>query len=378
MKPMELAELHYKAMAMADEADMLKKEGQKDDACKLYAEAFYIETDAAHLAVGKIGEPTESILIKSAAFLAFDAQLFRESEKMVGWALSRDLPEEIAEEMRDLLENLHFARHLQVKGVTLSDNELQISVAGRGVAHGMAREDDINDRIATFKKLTIRTTERTKGVPFRRNGQPSKEVKSFCESYLSVSRAASFAVTMRLGQVGMHNLAPDFPIQANVIVDDIATNLSLVNAGDLKTLQQRIKDTSYFENFVNLAKEFAPDGDGVNLVGITYMQAGKERPVELTRQKKDYKQLISETHELAIASREGPNKSDAVNTTITGVLSAADSTSEKVKILIDKKKIDVNVPDGLTDIVRKYFDENVVIDIRQESDKNTLLSIDLA
>ena len=81
---------------------------------------------------------------------------------------------------------------------------------------------------------------------------------------------------------------------------------------------------------------------------------------------------------MAIASHEGPNKSDAVNTTIMGVLSAADSTSEKVKILVDKKKIDVNVPDGLTDIVRKYFDENVVIDIRQEKDKNILLSIDLA
>ena len=74
---------------------------------------------------------SSSVLVKSAAFLAYDGGLIRESEQMVGLALSRNLPEEIAEEMRDLLENIHFARHLRLNGVTLSDNEVQIVVARR-------------------------------------------------------------------------------------------------------------------------------------------------------------------------------------------------------------------------------------------------------
>lgn len=376
---MKLTELHNKAMELADDADLFMHSGEKQKAIDLYAEAFHLEKDAACEAANEgVGEPTESILLKSAAFLAFDAKLYRESEKMVGLALSRDLNEDIAEEMRDLLENIHFARHLRLRDVTLSDNEIQISVAGRGVAHGMVREDDINERIAIFKKLAIRTTERTKGVPFRKSGQPSKDVKDVCESYLSAARAASFAVTMRFGQVGTNNISPEFPTQANALVDDIATNLNLANSGDLKALQNRIKDASYFENFVSLAKEFAPDGEDVNLVGITYMKDGLERPIQLTRQKKEFKPIISEVHSICDAIRGEQSKSEITNSQITGTLSAADSTTDRLILLIDKSKITVSVPEGLTDIVRKYFDELVTISVRQEGEKRTLLSIDIA
>lgn len=375
---MNLIELHNKAMELADEADLQIRLGNTEAAQKIFADAYALEKEAGFGAIQQhVGEPSESILIKSAAFLAFDAKLYRESEKMVGVALSRDLPEEMAEELRDLLENIHFARHLRVKGVTLSDNEIQISVAGRGVAHGMVREDDINDRIATFKKLTIRTTERKMNLAFRKSGQPSKEVREICESYLSVARAASFAVTMRLGQIGMNSISPELPTQANVIVDDIATNLSLANQGNMTALQERIKDTSYFENFVSLAKEFAPDGDEVNLVGITYMKNGKEEPVQLTRQKKDYKAIISEMQLLCEVVNGEQIDTEASIEPIQGVLSAADSTTEKVVLLADKTKFNVNVPDGLTDIVRKYFDETVTVTVRKEGTKRTLLSIDI-
>ena len=375
---MDFVELHNKAMEVADTADICMRAGEKEKAQNLYAEAFNLEREASYEAVHhQVGEPTESILIKSAAFLAFDAQLYRESEKMVGLALSRDLTDGIAEEMRDLLENIHFSRHLRVKGVTLSDNEIQISVAGRGVAHGMAREDDINDRIATFKKLAIRTTERAKGVPFRKSGQPAKEIKDMCESYLSVARAASFAVTMRLGQMGINNLSPEFPNQANVLVDDIATNLSLANSGDLKALQDRIKDASYFENFVSLAKEFAPDGEDVNLVGITYMKDGKELPIQLTRQKREFKPVIDEVRSICDVIKGEQTKAETKIIQISGTLSAADSTTEKLILLGDKTKVNVSVPDGLTDIVRKYFDEMVTVTVRQEGEKRTLISIDL-
>lgn len=375
---MDIVELHNKAMEAADSADMFLHSGNKEKAQNLYEEAYFFERDASNEAVQQhVGEPTESVLIKSAAFLAFDAQLYRESEKMVGLALSRDLPDGIAEEMRDLLENIHFARHLRVKGVTLSDNEIQMSVAGRGVAHGMAREDDVNDRIAILKKLAIRTAERSKGVPFRRSGQPAKEIKDSCESYLSVARAASFAVTIRLGQMATNSLSPEFPSQANALVDDIATNLSLANSGDLTSLQDRIKDPSYFENFVSLAKEFAPDGEDVNLVGITYMKDGKEQPIQLTRQKREFKPIIDEVHSICDVIKGEQIKAETKTDQITGTLSAADSTAEKLILLVDKAKINVSVPDGLTDIVRKYFDEIVTVTVRQEGEKRTLLSIDL-
>ena len=183
MSKENIEHLHNEAMNLADEADLLKSRGQIKESLELYGKAFFMEREAALAAISSgVEELSVNILVKSAAFLGNDAGLIRESEQMVGLALSRNLPEEIAEEMRDLLENLYFARHLRLNGITLSDNEVQIVVAGCGVAHGMAREDDVNDRISTFKQMVVRTAERSKGKNFRTSGQPAKEIRDMCMS----------------------------------------------------------------------------------------------------------------------------------------------------------------------------------------------------
>ena len=375
----QIEQLHNEAMSLADEADMLRIRGNKEDALELYGRAFIIEREAAIAAIScGIEDLSANILIKSAACLGFDAGLIRESEQMVGLALSRNLPEEIAEEMRDLLENIHFSRHLKLNGITLSDNEVQIVVAGNGVAHGMAREDDINDRIGTFVQLALRTAERSKGRKFRAKGKPSKDIRDVCTPYLSVSRAASFAVTMRIGEKAENSLE-SFQSGANALIEDIATNLTLANDGDIKSLKERIKDQSYLENFVNLAKEFAPDGNRVNLVGITFNKDGKEIPVELKTPKVKYREVVS-----VVSNGDGNNStSSSSNNTIKevliGTLYAADSKSDDVKIQVNGHKITIKVPKGLAEIVRKYFDMEVsaLVSHNKANDTYRLISVDI-
>ena len=132
MSTEQIERLHNEAMSFADDADLFKHRGQLREALELFRKAFSLEREAAMAAIASsVEDLSSSVLVKSAAFLAYDGGLIRESEQMVGLALSRNLPEEIAEEMRDLLENIHFARHLRLNGVTLSDNEVQIVVARR-------------------------------------------------------------------------------------------------------------------------------------------------------------------------------------------------------------------------------------------------------
>lgn len=371
-----IEQLHNRAMSIADDADMLKHHGHDEDAIDLFRMAFSLEREAAMVAINSgVEEFSANVLIKSAAFLGYDAGLIRESEQMVGLALSRDLPEEIAEEMRDLLENLHFARHLRLNGITLSDNEVQIVVAGNGVAHGMAREDDVNERISTFKQLAVRTAERTKGRKFRTNGQPAKDIRDICTSYLSVPRAASFAVTMRIGETTEKTLE-SFQGGANALIEDIATNLTLVNRGDVHALKERIKDRSYLENFVSLAKEFAPDGERVNLVGLTFNKAGREVPVELTTPKIGYREVVASIAEVIDGGkiREDIPAREA----LVGTLFAADSNSDEVKLLVDGKRIRIKVPEGLAEIVRKYFDMEVIVVVSHSIGDDTcrLVSVD--
>ena len=373
----QIEKLHNEAMSIADDADLMKHQGQLVDALELFRKAFTLEREASMAALASgVEDLSAGVLLKSAAFLAYDGGLIRESEQMVGLALSRNLPEEIAEEMRDLLENIHFARHLRLNGITLSDNEVQIVVAGRGVAHGMAREDDVNERISTFKQLAVRTAERTKGRKFRTSGQPAKDIRDMCTSYLSTSRAASFAVTMRIGEKPEDTLE-QFQGGANALIEDIATNLSLANNGEVEELKKRIKEQTYLENFVSLAKEFAPDGERVNLVGLTFRKDGNDVPIQLTTPKVKYREVVSTIS--SEVTEEKKKEEHIEKETLIGTLYHADSKSDFVRIQIGGRTIKISVPEGLAEIVRKYFDTDVALLVSHNKidDSYRLLTVDV-
>jgi hypothetical protein len=72
-------------------------------------QAFDRERQAADRVAGDVSlEPTRSVLHRSAASLALECGALREAERLIATALSGDPPEEIAEELRDLLEQVYF------------------------------------------------------------------------------------------------------------------------------------------------------------------------------------------------------------------------------------------------------------------------------
>ena len=75
-----------------------------------------------------VGEPSVSVLLRSAASLAMSCKKLRESEKLIALALSGEPPLEIVEELRNLLENVNFYRQLEINGTELSEDEVQQSI----------------------------------------------------------------------------------------------------------------------------------------------------------------------------------------------------------------------------------------------------------
>jgi hypothetical protein len=106
-----IKELHHEAMKLADEADRLRKQGEQNAAQVTLRQAFDKERQAARQAASDIAlEPTRSVLHRSAASLAVECGDFREAERLIAVALAGEPPDEIAEELRDLLEQIYFDR----------------------------------------------------------------------------------------------------------------------------------------------------------------------------------------------------------------------------------------------------------------------------
>lgn len=102
----EVTSCHQRAMVFAQDAYAARMQGRLKIAARLTRKAYDLEKKAADLVAPLLDvEPTRSILHRSAATLALECQEIREAEKLVAAGLAGDPPEEIAEELRDLLEN---------------------------------------------------------------------------------------------------------------------------------------------------------------------------------------------------------------------------------------------------------------------------------
>jgi phage shock protein A len=101
--------LHHEAMRLVDEAETARRQGNAQLARERLHQAFDHERQAADLVNCDFSlEPTRSVLHRSAASLALECGALRDAERLIAAALSGEPPAEIAEELRDLLEQVYF------------------------------------------------------------------------------------------------------------------------------------------------------------------------------------------------------------------------------------------------------------------------------
>ena len=98
-------ELHEAAMALAERGDRERKRGDAAGARALYALALQQELQALRL-VAPDAEPSRSVLLRSAASLAFDAQDADTAWRLLAEALAGNPPAALRHELDELQEAL--------------------------------------------------------------------------------------------------------------------------------------------------------------------------------------------------------------------------------------------------------------------------------
>ena len=188
------------------------------------------------------------------------------------------------------------------------------------------------------------------------------------ELYLSVPRAASFAVTLKIGvpraltQPNLPSIEPEIWDQPTLIVDDVLTCLDLYSKGNTQELRDLIGNEAYFTNFTALADRLAPDGDRIRLVGLTILRDGREKSVALKRRDPPTVQKVRPTSDLV---------------EVTGILRFADSRKAKrgrINIVDEKGQQHLFiVKEGLSDIVSDLWDQQVLAEGTKTNQKPAIL-----
>jgi hypothetical protein len=93
--------LHEAAMALAEQGDRARERGDAAGARGLYLQALQKEQQALRL-VGPGAEPSRSVLLRSAASLAFEAQDTEAAWQLVEEGLSGEPPAGLRDELEEL------------------------------------------------------------------------------------------------------------------------------------------------------------------------------------------------------------------------------------------------------------------------------------
>jgi len=359
---------HNKSMEYTELAFIEKMKGNTDNASQYFKKALENELLAINaIESTEIIEPTYSVLLRSAATLALDCEQPRKAEQLIAKALANNPPDEIANELRDLSEQTNLKRHLKLRGISLEEDEMQMNLTGNSVGFGLVQSDEFLKRVDNASKMIYRIVERKRKKPFREKGRINKDLKDNYEIFVSVPRAASFSITLKVGVPNEQKSLPGFE-DTSQIVDEFMDLISLVNTNKINELKDKINDNAYYRNFISLAKTIAPDGENIKQVGFTAIRNGKEKYSEITKPRNE------------LPTPDYTDDKDTQKVKIKGSLKFADAThgeSGVIKIIDENNKSHkVKVPEGMmNDIVKPMWDSIVII--KGIKKRNTIELIDI-
>jgi hypothetical protein len=361
------SELHQNAMNLAEDAFIAQRSGNDSKANELFSQALALEQKAAEqLPLSVNSEPTRSILYRSAASLAYNYKDFELADRLIALGLSGYPPAEIKEELKNLYEDVNFMRHLKSNGLVMDKSQWLMTIAGDVVRYGGTAADYLMMRVDRISSLFYRTVERMLKQPYRITGSVDKVIKQNYGLYINSFAPGSFAVSFQVGtpdpQTEIPGIEKSLPIEPEIVVDEIMNCFEIFESDEPKKLKDHMNDKNYYENFIGLAKQIAPDGKKINLVGFTTVRNGKDKPVALRKSRKEIQRDLKE-----IDVAEDVDKS-RMPFSKSGILMYANTPlrgSYGIVKLLEKntnQKYDLKVPISIMkDVVQPYYEEHVSI-----------------
>lgn len=171
---MNASELHRVAMDLARQGDEHRCARRHDDARRTYSLALDAERQAA---LRTSAEPSRSILLRSAAWLALEAEAPREAERLAALGLAAEaVPAALAHQLREVMEEARsrLAVELPPPGGVAT---VGVHLEGPAIGFGLAEPEVVRPRADALLSLVYRTAERRACRSFRISGPAPADLR---------------------------------------------------------------------------------------------------------------------------------------------------------------------------------------------------------
>lgn len=344
-------ELHNKAMEFAQLALLSRHNGDYDNSISFAQQAFEYEQEAAELVPKeKSSEPTRSILYRSAASLAFQAKQLARAQRLIIEGLSGFPPPQIELELNNLYDQVRFEKEIALNNRKIEDEELQLTIRGGAVGVGIVPFYEFMKRINNTKALIDRTIQRLSGSKYQGRGNVPKSLKPY-EYLLAAPREGSFIISLKL-QLSLGQTKPIFFSTSNVI-NEVLEGIQYVNDANEEALRELTKSESYYQHFISMTRDMAPDGQKISFVGFT----SDSMSVSLSKKRSDIEPVAKLEHEELQVELQP--------ITVEGLLDYATSRTQNEEMgltsLDNSNQYTIKVTEGMEELVRTYYKQIIIV-----------------
>lgn len=361
-------------MKLADAMLLHKRSGDLDAALSAARDALNAELEATELAFTLgVSVRTRLVLLRSASELAREAQEYERGLRLCVQALSQPDLWEFREEILRSLDTFRTFEHLRLSGVSLSDDALQLSVSGIEAAPGFAKADEINRRVKDASALVKNARRRLYSA--RSPGKAPHKLVDVVEPYLSVARAASYAVSVRFGYSSQVELDLDDTREDGSIreaIDEVVRLARVYADGGPSAVKQLVKDDTYASQTVNLLRDMSPDEHRISTVGITVFREGAEVPVALPSKKKFDRPIVPFIQKIIKNEALPPEEFHVNGKLLEGnAIKSERATATLVDEDGSKVKLEYSETE-LGDVIGNYWKQQVVATLRRRTGSSKL------
>lgn len=338
-------ELHTRAMELAQQAILARSHGEVRAAIELAGQACELEEQAARqIPTTSEAEPTRSILFRSAASLAYQAKDFGRAHRLIIQGLSGYPTAQTQQELSNLFDQVRFEHQLSERNAVIDQHSLELIMRGNSVGNGVIPYAEFAKRMERTKSLIDKTAQRLSGADYRRTG------RSPFIPMLEAPRAGSFIVTLRL-EITEGQQLPLF-FDAAQVIDEVIAGIEFVDNNNEDGLRFLTKSDAYYNHFLSMTQDMAPDGTKISLVAFT----SPNRNATLSRTRKEI-QIVTKP-EQPVRERS------LLPVNVEGVLDFAVSKTSKEAMGLttrDNVEFTIVVEEGMDEYVRAYFKQQITV-----------------
>lgn len=350
----ESVRLHREASKLANRARQAEFDGDEQAYQRLTIEAFEKEAASAELLRLDPSHHMHAILHRSAATLAYRSGKYREAETLAAYGLAANPTGNLRQELYFVLDRARLGSWIAYDSANYGADDLVVFLHGMSDGTGGVDYKLLPKIVETSALLLRNTIGFAHGYKFRDRAKVDEKIR------ISSNASANgvYRVGMKLARVAPRPLPglDGFEHELSKLID----NIRLLAKDEIEQLRDRYKEERYFNNFVGLAKEVAPDGEQLTAVRWEANVEGQPQYAALDRAR-------SELSQLSLSLQNDKPSSDYTLTddweTVTGKLLYADATKDEdlVRLIPDVgKPWTIVVPQGLRDdVVRPYFGDRV-------------------